>query len=405
MRLILGCAIDSISHQKYITDQSVTNNPSDLGDPEGEVEPMKPDLGWTLFLSIFAVAACTRSEPAPEPVRAVRTMTVAVGTAGGTHEYAADVRARVESRLGFRVAGKILDRPVNVGDHVRRGQLLARIDPQDLRLGQDAANAAALAAEVNATQAAADLKRYRNLFDQGFISAAELDRRISTERAARAQWLQAKAQASVQVNQAGYSVLAADAGGVITAVEAEPGSVVSAGAPVVRLAWDGPRDVVFAVPEDQLSPIRALLGKSHSVKVRFWGSESSPVTATVREIAAVADPSTRTFQVKADLGATPVRLGQTASVAVTVPALPGITKLPLTAVMEHQGSSSVWVLDKTAMTVKVQPVQIAGADANEVVVAAGLQAGQTVVVSGVHTLTPGQAVRLYGEPASQPSTR
>jgi multidrug efflux system membrane fusion protein len=357
---------------------------------------MKRQIADLLLLAAFALGGCSRPEPAPEPVRSVRTVTLQAGTAGGAHEYAAEVRARTESRLGFRVGGKLIRRAVDPGDTVKKGQLLAQLDPQDLRLGQDAALAAVNAAEVNATLAAADFRRFKDLRDQGFISSAELERREATLKAAQAQLQQSRAQAGVQVNQAAYSTLTADAAGVITAVDADTGAVVAAGAPVVRLAWDGPRDVAFSVPEDRVAGVRALLGKTGALKVRVWGVHAGPLPATLREVSAAADPSTRTFLAKADVGTAPLRLGQTVSVSIDLPPLAGVIKLPLTAVLEQQGQSVVWVLDKASMTVKIQPVVVAGADGNEVVVAGGLQPGQVVVTAGVHTLSPGQKVTLYG---------
>jgi RND family efflux transporter MFP subunit len=164
-----------------------------------------------------------KNEPAPEPIRAVRTMTVASDAAGGVQEYAAEIRARTESRLGFRVGGKLVRRQVDTGSVVKAGQVLAQLDPQDLRLGQDAARAALAAAQVTQEQALADFKRYKDLRDQGFISSAELERRDTALKSAQAQLDQAKAQANVQGNQAAYATLVADASGVITAVDAEPG--------------------------------------------------------------------------------------------------------------------------------------------------------------------------------------
>ncbi len=348
----------------------------------------------------LVLAACSRPAPVPEPVRAVRTMVVDSGIAGGTLEYAADIRARTESRLSFRVGGKLVERRVDIGAAVKAGQVLARIDPRDLRLGQDAANAAVQAADVNADLAAADFQRFRNLYDQGFISKAELDRREATLKAARAQSAQARAQSSVQGNQAGYSTLVADAAGVVTAVEAEPGAVVAAGTPIVRVAVDGPRDAVFAVPEDKVNAFRALQGRVGAVQLKPWAQSGPTVPATVREVAAAADPATRTFQIKADIGRAAISLGQTASVLVALPAQPGVVKLPLTAVMQQQGKTAVWRVDPTSMTVQAQPIEVGGADANEVVVTSGLKPGERIVTAGVHVLTPGLKVRLYGAAAS-----
>jgi membrane fusion protein, multidrug efflux system len=347
----------------------------------------------------LALAACSRPEPAPEPVRAVRTMTVSADSAGGTHEFAGEVRARTESRLGFRVGGKMTSRTAELGQHVKAGQVLAQLDATDLKLSQDAALAATRAAQTNHDLAAAEFKRYKELRDQGFISSIELDRREATLKAQRAQLEQALAQANVQGNQAGYAALTATAAGVITAVEADPGTVLAAGTPVVRLAHDGPRDVVFAVPEDGAAAFRAMLGKAGALKVRPWGS-TTPLSATVREVAAAADATTRTFLVKADIGQAPLQLGQTVTVLVDLPRREGITRLPLTAVMQQQGQTAVWLVDKGTMTVKVQPIAVGGADGNVVVVSSGLSPGQTVVTAGVHVLTPGQKVKLYDAPAA-----
>lgn len=358
---------------------------------------MKPPIVLVLA-SLVALAACSRQEPAPDPIRAVRTTTIAPQTAGGTHEFAGEVRARTESRLGFRVGGKLVRRAADLGDSVKAGQVLAQLDPQDLQLGQESARAALAAAQVNLDQAAADFKRFKDLRDQGFISSADLERRETTLKSAQAQLAQARAQNSVQGNQAAYASLVADAKGVITGVDAEPGMVVAAGAPVVRLAHDGPRDVIFSVPEDQVGLIKQLAGVPGRFKVKLWGADAAPLAATIREISAAADPVTRTFLVKADIGNAAVRLGQTATVLVEMPQTAGIVKLPLSALKEEQGKSIVWLVDRTSMTVRAQPVQVAGADGNEAVIAAGLQAGQVVVTAGVHVLNPGQKVKFYVDP-------
>jgi multidrug efflux system membrane fusion protein len=247
-------------------------------------------------------------------------------------------------------------------------------------------------------------------------------------KSARAAAEQAEAQLRVQANQSGYTALTADVNGVVTAVEAEPGMVLGAGTPVLRLAHDGPREAWFAVPEDRAEAMRALQGRPGQLQVRLWGDSTRTWPATVREVAAAADPTTRTFLVKADLGRAPVRLGQTATVTVAgqgaamggLPASgPAADKpaaaakpsdahdrptqaltLPLAAVFEQRGASTVWVLDRTQMVVQPRPVRVAGADGNRIVVTSGLQPGETVVTAGVHTLTAGQKVTLYVEPAS-----
>ncbi|MFZ5547546.1 MAG: efflux RND transporter periplasmic adaptor subunit [Pseudomonadota bacterium] len=350
-------------------------------------------------LSLLGLAGCSRKEAPPEPVRAVRTTAVTGSQTMASHEYAAEIRARTESRLGFRVGGKLQSRAVNLGDAVRPGQTLAQLDAQDLRLGQEAARAATAAAQTNLDQVSADYKRFKELRDQGFIGAAELERRETAVKTARAQLDQAKAQAAVQGNQAGYATLVADAAGVVTAVEAEPGQVVSAGTPVVRLAHDGPRDAVFSVPEDRVGALRQLLGQAGAITLQPWGG-GEPVKATVREVAAAADPVTRTFLVKADVGNAMVRLGQTASVKVAGQAVAGVIRLPLSAVAEAKGQTVVWLLDRGQMTVRTQPVVVAGADGNTVVIRQGVKPGDEVVVAGTHVLTPGLKVKPFVEVAA-----
>lgn len=348
----------------------------------------------------LGLSACSKREAAPEPLRAVRTVTIGTAAVGGSHEYAAEVRARVESRLGLRVPGKLVQRSVEVGQRVQAGQVLARVDTADLRLAQQAAAAATRAAQTAVDLAAAEYGRYQELRAQGFIGQLELERREATLKQQQAVLEQARAQSQVQANQAGYGALTAPAAGVVLAVEAEVGAVLAAGTPVLRLAHDGPRDAVFAVPEDQWPVVRALLGRAGALKVRPWGA-AAPLTATVREVAAAADPVTRTFLVKADLaGKSTLQLGQTLTVLIDLPESAGAIKVPLTALTQQQGQTAVWVVEPGPMTVRPQTVTVGGADGDSVVIASGLQAGQRVVTAGVHTLAPGQKVSYYAEPTS-----
>jgi multidrug efflux system membrane fusion protein len=364
--------------------------------------PARASAALTLSLaaSLLLLAACGKKQEATEPVRAVRTMTVGQLAGATTRDYAAEVHARVESRLAFRVGGKITKRSVNLGDRVTSGQALAQVDPSDLRYGQDAAKAALSAAQVNYDQTAIDFKRYQDLRSQGFISAADLERRNSGLQAAKAQLDQARAQAGMQTNQAAYAALTADAPGVITAVYADVGAVVGPGTPVVGLAHDGPRDIVFAVPEDQLPIFRNLQGQAGAVSVTLWGGQSA-IPATIREVAAAADPASRTFQVKADVPNGAAELGQTATVHVELAPADGKLRLPLQAVAGQGSQSYVWVLDKATMTVHQQPVVVLRPEGDNLVLDRGLKSGDTVVTAGAHVLTPGQQVSLYVEPTKR----
>ncbi|MDP2263289.1 MAG: efflux RND transporter periplasmic adaptor subunit [Hydrogenophaga sp.] len=361
-----------------------------------------------LLLSAALMAACS-PKPAPEePVRSVKLLTVAAGGLVSSTEFAGEVRARSESRLGFRVGGKLLQRPAEVGQRVKAGDLLAQLDPQDLALSSQAAQAQVSAAQTQRDLAAADLKRFEDLKAQGFVSGAEIERRQASLQAAEASLRQARAQGSVQGNQATYARLLADGPGVILAVEADVGQVVAAGTPVVRLARDGARDVVIAVPEDRVAQLRPGL----PAQVRLWAAAAdSPATAlsaVVREVAASADPVTRTYQVKLALPeGTPVSLGATAYVtlAPAAGAAPAVIKLPTSALMRSEAgapqSTSVWVFDAASSTVQARPVSVAGADGNEVVITGGLQPGEEVVAAGVHVLAPGQKVTRFAAAAIQ----
>lgn len=351
--------------------------------------------------AVFLLAACSPAAPPEEPVRAVKVLTVGVNTFSSTHEYAGEVRARVESRLGFRVGGKIIKRQAELGQRVKAGQVLAQLDPQDYKLAADAARAQLQAAATNRDLAAADFKRYKELKEQNFISGAELERRETTLKAAQAQYEQAQSQLAVQGNQASYASLVADVAGVVTAIEAEPGQVVTAGTPVVRIAADGPRDVVFSVPEDKVMSFKP----GQPVKVRGW-TQDAQLVAKVREVGASADPLTRTYPVKVSLEAKDTTPPLGATVYVIPQGLAGtpeglqVIKLPTSALRQDGKSSAVWVVDKASMTVKSQTVQIATADGNDVVIAAGLQPGALVVSAGVHVLSPGQKVSIYQEKAA-----
>lgn len=349
-----------------------------------------------LALCAFAalLAGCSRQPAQEEPVRAVKLMTVAVTPFASEPEFAGEVRAQVESRLGFRVGGKVLRRQAELGQRVKAGQVLAELDPRDLRLSVEAAQAQASAARTQRDLAEADLARYRELRARNFISAAEMERREASFKSAQAQFDQSRAQLSAQGNQAGYAVLTADAPGVVTSVDAEPGQVVAAGTSVVRVALDGPRDVVFAVPEDRALQVRI----GSAVAVRGWSPGTETLEGRVREVAASADPVTRTYTVKVAVDAAQApALGATVYAKPRALSLAGtpVIKLPTSALRQEGKGSAVWVLDPASMTVKSQAVEIATADGNEAVIAKGLAPGMQVVTAGVHVLAPGQKVTVY----------
>ncbi len=349
-----------------------------------------------VITACVGLTACQKPAPTQEPLRSVKVMTVGASGSGYELDFSGEVRARVESALAFRVAGKLVSRPAELGQRVTAGQLLAQIDPEDYRVTAEAAAAQLLAAKSNRDVAQADFKRYQDLHAQGFISVAELDRREAAMKLAQAQYQQAQAQNTVQGNQSGYTRLLADGAGVVTSVDASAGQVVSAGQPVVRLALDGPRDVVFSVPENKLADLKA----GQMIDIETWDNKQK-LQAKVRDVAGSADTATRTFVVKAalqkDTKVTEPVLGSTVTVRLkpTANANEQRIKLPTTALRQEAGATSVWVLDTNNMTVSAKNIEVSVADGNDVVVNAGLQKGDQVVTSGVHVLTAGQKVSIF----------
>ena len=352
----------------------------------------------TLALGVSALIACSKTEAPKEPLRAVKVITIAGSNLNVEGVYSAEIRARVESRLGFQVGGKLLQRSVEPGQRVAAGQLLAQIDARDYQLAAQSAQAQLSAAQSQRDLAAAEYKRFEALKAQNFISGAELERRETALKAADASLNQAKAQAQAQSNQTSYASLSASHAGVVTAVDGEVGQVVSAGQPIVRLAHDGPRDAVFAVSEQMVMGLK--LGQAMQATLLSTGQI---LNGKVRELAASADPVTRTFAVKLSLAdSTNLPLGVTVNVHAgpTVGNAPLVIKLPTSALRQEGQSTVVWVLDEATMTVNTQAVQLGMVDGNEVVIQSGLKPGQKVVSAGVHVLAPGQKVTLYGAAAS-----
>ena len=346
---------------------------------------------------LATLAACSKKEAPQEPLRSVKLLTVAGAELNVSGEYSGEVRARVESRLGFQVAGKLVQRPAELGQRVAAGQLLALIDAKDYQLAAQAAAAQVVSAQSQRDLAAADFKRFEALKAQNFISGAELERRDATLKAADAQLNQAKAQSQAQINQAGYARLMATQSGVITGVDAEVGQVLAAGQPVVRLAHDGPRDAVFAVSESMAMALK--VGQTLRATLVSTGQ---PLQGKVRELAASADPVTRTYTVKLALEASE-RLPLGSTVNVLASQLPGsqagVIKLPTSALRQEGAGTVVWGFDAANMTVNTQPVQVGAVDGNAVVITSGLKPGQQVVSAGVHVLSPGQKVTVYNAPA------
>lgn len=348
-------------------------------------------LRASLCAAAALLAACSRPAAKTEEIRPVRALVLQSAPAEVTTEFSGELRPRVESRLGFRVGGKIVARQVDVGSVVRRGQPLMRLDPQDLLLSQAQALAGLRAAESGRDLARAELARYQELRAKNFVSQAVLEARDSAFKAAQASVDSAQAAYRGQANQAGYASLVSDVDGVVTAVDAEAGQVVAPGAPVVRVAKAGENEVVIGIPEDQVEALRAVA----DIQVRLWALPGRTLAGRIREIAPVADAATRTFTVKIALADQRLaRPGMTASVRFASKTAAARVKVPLTALFHEKGATSVWVVENGA--VRLAPVKLGGADGNELWLTSGVAAGQTVVTAGVNLLKPGQKVKLLG---------
>lgn len=348
----------------------------------------------SLLVAMLSIAGCSKKVEKTEDIRPVRTLTVAPAAGQAVAELSGEVVPRYESRIGFRVGGKIVARKVEVGSVVKRGQVLMQLDPSDLQLSQAQAKAAVAAAESSLTLAKAELERYRELRDKNFVSQAVLDAKEAAYKSAYSGHEQALAGFKVQANQSNYTTLVADADGVVTGLDAEVGQVVSSGTPVVRLARTGDIEVRVSIPEDQVAALRQV----SAVTVKTWANPDLALEGRIREVAPAADPATRTFTAKIALpkAGDSVRLGMTATVAFAAPVPPAI-RLPLSALHNDKDQTTVWVVENDK--VKRVPIQVAGATGNELLVGAGLNPGQVVVTAGVNLLREGQKVSILGQQA------
>jgi RND family efflux transporter MFP subunit len=305
------------------------------------------------------------------------------------------VGARVQSNLGFRVPGKIEKRFVDVGQQVKAGQPLMRLDETDLRLGLTAKRNAVAAARAAATQFSADEKRYAALLDKGWASRQRYDQARAAADTAKAQLAAAEAEARVAENEATYSLLAADADGIVVETLAEPGQVVSAGQIVIRLAQSGPREAVVALPET----VRPAVGSDAEASV--YGSNGRRYAARLRQLSDSADPQTRTFEARYVLEgeAATASLGATVTIWLRSQTGQPEVQVPLGALLDDGRKTGVWVVDRATSTVHFRPVKLYRV-ASETAVVSGVESGEPVVALGAHLLHEGAQVRTTSESRS-----
>jgi len=362
-----------------------------------------------IALVAVALAGCGAPPPPKEAVRPVQLTQVTIGAADNASVFAGEVKPRHEADLGFRIGGKIVARSVDVGAHVKKGQVLARLDPADVGLQAEAAKAQVAATETEFKFAQAEYERYQNLFNEKFISASALDAKRNTLDANRAKYEQAKANLAVSQNQASYAALVASEDGVVTTVNAEPGQVVTSGQSVVRIAREEEREVAISVPENRIGELKG----AQMLVVALWAQPGKQYRGRVREISPAVDPTTRTFAVRVtiDDADASVQWGMTANVGVMAVTKPGVAVLPLTSIYHHEGKPAVWRYDPASGKVALSPVQIGQYREDGVLVTSGVRSGDWVVTAGVHKLIPGQVVRPYegaaagGAPAERTASR
>jgi len=370
---------------------------------QGQGVKMSDNPGMKIILPlsilVLALTGCGRdAPPAPtEDIRPVRTEQVGLQSGRSDTRYSGEVRARYETDLAFRVAGRVQTRMVEVGTQVKAGQVIAILDPQDYALAVRAVQAQLAAADSEAKLAQQDLQRFTDLRAQNFISQAELDRRRTTSEAALARVSQLRAEAARLGNQQAYTRLTAPQAGVVTAIGFEAGQVVAAGQRMAQLARSGEREVRIDVPENALDALRA----AKALNIRLWSAPDVNYAGRLRELSPVADIASRTYSarvsfVKPDAG---VKLGMTATVDVDHEAAPSLS-VAQSALFTVNGQPQVWVLDRTTRKVAARSVRLGVLSGDRVTVLSGLKAGEWVVTAGVHKIAPGQQVRLA--PSRQP---
>jgi RND family efflux transporter MFP subunit len=326
-----------------------------------------------------------------EVVRPVKTLQIARADTTRELDYSGSIRSRTEMNLGFRVNGKITNRLVDIGERVKPGDVLARIDSTDYELAVRRAEADLAAAEKQVQTTDLAQKRAQQLFDKNVAPKSQLeqadlayDQAVSTRDSARSALEEAK-------NQVAYANLTSDMSGIVTAINADVGQVVGSGTPVITVAVDGEKEVQIAVPEMDIAHFS--VGKG--VKVRFWSDDGLVLDGKVREVAGSADTQSRTFAVRVSLPNDPrVLLGMTATVEATAENTQPYVSVPLSALAEKDGRKIVWLVDSGAGTVHSRSIEVADFSDSGVRVADGLKAGDIVVTAGTQFMSENMKVKM-----------
>jgi RND family efflux transporter MFP subunit len=345
-----------------------------------------------LLVAALGLAACSQEKTeVKEIIRPVKIVEIAPARDTRTLSYSGSVRSRTESALAFRVNGKITERLVDIGQHVARGDVLARIDPADYELSVKSAQAALDAAERQVETVELARNRAQQLFSKNFAAKSQVEQATLTYDQAVATRDSARSSLQQASNQVGYTDLKADRDGIVTAVNADVGQVVGSGTPVVTVAVDGEKEVLIAVPEMEIAEFKP--GKS--VKAGFWSDAGLALDGKVREVAGSADPQSRTFAVRVSLPNDPrVLLGMTANIEASAATEKQLVSIPLSALAQKDNKQIVWTVDRGADTVHARQVKIADFAADGVRVSEGLKPGDIVVAAGTQFMTEDLKVKL-----------
>jgi RND family efflux transporter MFP subunit len=338
------------------------------------------------------VSACDQKTEASraEPTRPVLVTQAHYAPREQAQVLAGVVKARIESDLAFRIAGKMATRLVDTGAFVHKGDALAELDDADFRLQLEEAEAEQSSTKAALVQTEAEERRLTTLSKQGWTANADFDKARSAADQARAAVVRADRAVALARNAIDYATLRADADGVISAVSAEPGQVVAAGAPIVRLAHADEREAAVSIPETMVDRAR-----SDSARVAFWALPGVSVAARLRELSPTSDPATRTYPARFTLVDAPagVRLGMSVTVSLDADSAK-VARMPISALFDIGQGPSVWVVDPVTATLSVARVVLAGYDAEWAFIGAGVPEGAKVVALGVHKLDQGEKVRV-----------
>jgi membrane fusion protein, multidrug efflux system len=341
-----------------------------------------------LLMLSLVLSACEKPVEPPPPPRPALAIIVGETAANNAMVLVGEVKSRFESNQGFRINGKIIERTVDVGVVVKKGQVIAKLDAADTNLSAAAAQADVRAAEANRALAQSEVERQRMLVDKKFISQSSLDKFEAQLKTAEARVNQARAQAAVSGNQSRYTLLVADRDGIVTQIRAEPGQVVEAGEVVVQIVDTRQIEVLVAVPESRMKGLKV----GDVVAIKLWADREKTYTGKVREIAPAASSTTRAFDVRVAItdADEAVKLGMTAGVRFAQIEADAII-IPTGALTQINGKNSVWVIDKNSIA-NPREVNAGEYTENGVTITSGLQAGEMVAIAGVHTLIKGQKV-------------